>query len=326
MEKPSKNTTTNNAENQGIWRKNNPEKTRADATKKTNDRRNQWHSALYNSKESNRRCKKICMSYKAKKPVMGSRYDIGQVRCSICEIYLTEEGMDNYYCRCCHCRVRSKSRFKNAKTTHLQILQNRINATKKQTIKENWKKVLQERLTTTNGHRTIISIVLSENNTTAFQKHPKKPKHRGISLPNNPDKAKASEKKSYQNNPEKAKASEKKSYQNNPEKFKTASKKWAQDNPERAKNTKKKWRENNPEKVKATNKKWQQNHPEKFKASVKNWQKNNPEKVRAYATKRNNDRRKPRHQALYNMQKSNQKYKKSDEIMYEMLLETGQTT
>lgn len=67
-------------------------------------------------------CKGICKQYKAKRPKDGSRYANGQVRCQICEIYMTKDGCkdkqgnqattdtDDLFCKCCNYRVRSKPR------------------------------------------------------------------------------------------------------------------------------------------------------------------------------------------------------------------------
>ncbi len=58
-------------------------------------------------------CKGICEEFKAKKPNGGKRYEAGQMRCQICEIYITIEGTQDekgIYCKCCHYRVRGKPR------------------------------------------------------------------------------------------------------------------------------------------------------------------------------------------------------------------------
>ena len=62
-------------------------------------------------KTQNRICKGKCIQFKAKKPTNGSRYASGQVRCQLCEIYLTPEGVkDNRSCKCCNYRIRTKPR------------------------------------------------------------------------------------------------------------------------------------------------------------------------------------------------------------------------
>lgn len=70
----------------------------------------------------NRPCKGICKQYRAERPKDGNRYSNGQVRCQICEIYMTKEGCKNkqgeqatedtqdLFCKCCNYRVRSKPR------------------------------------------------------------------------------------------------------------------------------------------------------------------------------------------------------------------------
>ena len=58
-------------------------------------------------------CKKICLKYSAKKPTNSGRYDVGQKRCQICEIYITIEGTKDgqgLFCKCCNYRVRGKPR------------------------------------------------------------------------------------------------------------------------------------------------------------------------------------------------------------------------
>ena len=72
-------------------------------------------------------CKKICLQYAAKKPTNSGRYDVGQKRCQICEIYITVEGTQDengIYCKCCHYRVRGKPRNRIYK----EILRNRQNS------------------------------------------------------------------------------------------------------------------------------------------------------------------------------------------------------
>ena len=80
------------------------------------------------SKNRNRvqQCKKICLQYAAKKPTTSGRYDAGQKRCQICEIYMTVEGTidkKGIYCKCCHYRVRGKPRNRIYK----EILRNNQN-------------------------------------------------------------------------------------------------------------------------------------------------------------------------------------------------------
>ena len=73
-------------------------------------------------------CKKICLQYTAKKPTNSGRYDAGQKRCQICEIYITVEGTKDekgIYCKCCNYRVRGKPRNRIYK----EILRNRQNST-----------------------------------------------------------------------------------------------------------------------------------------------------------------------------------------------------
>ncbi len=73
-------------------------------------------------KEPKRVCKGICKQYTAPRPPDGNRYANGQVRCQICEIYMTKDGCKDrqgnqatektkdLFCKCCNYRVRSKPR------------------------------------------------------------------------------------------------------------------------------------------------------------------------------------------------------------------------
>ena len=58
-------------------------------------------------------CKRICLQYAAKKPTNLGRYDAGQKRCQICEIFITDKGTrdeQGLWCKCCNYRVRGKPR------------------------------------------------------------------------------------------------------------------------------------------------------------------------------------------------------------------------
>jgi len=54
-------------------------------------------------------CKGICPRYKATGNIIGGRYNIGQKRCHICDIYMIWDGM---WCPCCGYKLRSKPRNK----------------------------------------------------------------------------------------------------------------------------------------------------------------------------------------------------------------------
>jgi len=62
------------------------------------------------TEKQNRLCKGKCIQFKAKKPLTGGRYEVGQCRCQTCDIYLTEQGVDGNSCKCCNFRVRRKPR------------------------------------------------------------------------------------------------------------------------------------------------------------------------------------------------------------------------
>ena len=53
-------------------------------------------------------CKGICPRYKAHKPTGMGRYEAGQRRCQICEIYIN--WVTDLYCPCCGYRLRTKPR------------------------------------------------------------------------------------------------------------------------------------------------------------------------------------------------------------------------
>ena len=52
-------------------------------------------------------CNGVCVRYKAKKPASGGRYENGQKRCQVCEVFLKTDEM---WCPCCGLRLRSKPR------------------------------------------------------------------------------------------------------------------------------------------------------------------------------------------------------------------------
>lgn len=64
----------------------------------------------YLNQNPNRLCKGKCVQFKAIRPSNGDRYASGQYRCQVCELYLTEQGVDNTRCKCCNFLVRSKPR------------------------------------------------------------------------------------------------------------------------------------------------------------------------------------------------------------------------
>jgi uncharacterized paraquat-inducible protein A len=52
-------------------------------------------------------CKGICENYKATKPYNSIRYDIGQKRCNMCDIFIEWEGI---MCPCCGSKLRTRPR------------------------------------------------------------------------------------------------------------------------------------------------------------------------------------------------------------------------
>ena len=83
-------------------------------------RKNQNSISYATAKSLNRTCKGKCLQFKAKKPASGGRYAAGQFRCQTCDIYLTKQGTDGNYCRCCNFRVRSRPRNSRYKNEYLE--------------------------------------------------------------------------------------------------------------------------------------------------------------------------------------------------------------
>jgi len=52
-------------------------------------------------------CKDKCLPYKASKPYGKGRYESGQSRCSMCDIFITYVGV---WCPCCGTRLRKLPR------------------------------------------------------------------------------------------------------------------------------------------------------------------------------------------------------------------------
>ena len=70
-------------------------------------------SEIESEKKQEGMCKGICNEFKASRPSDGKRYESGQLRCQICEIYITivgTHGSKGLYCKCCNYRVRGKPR------------------------------------------------------------------------------------------------------------------------------------------------------------------------------------------------------------------------
>ncbi len=64
------------------------------------------------TKSKDMSCKGICIQYKALKPMKGGRYDNGQSRCDICDIWMLLDGVR---CPCCNQVVRTHSRSQHSK-------------------------------------------------------------------------------------------------------------------------------------------------------------------------------------------------------------------
>ncbi len=74
-------------------------------------------------------CKGVCPRYKAQKPRSGGRYEAGQKRCQVCEIYLEWEGI---WCPCCTYRLRSNPRNRKYKERLREIQETELTVDKKQ--------------------------------------------------------------------------------------------------------------------------------------------------------------------------------------------------
>lgn len=77
--------------------------------------------------ESRPNCKGRCKEYRATRPADGrGRYISGQVRCQICEIYITRAGAkEDNTCRCCGYRVRTRPRNRVYKAKYRAELQSK---------------------------------------------------------------------------------------------------------------------------------------------------------------------------------------------------------
>ncbi|NRA05648.1 MAG: hypothetical protein HRU07_05740 [Nitrosopumilus sp.] len=67
-------------------------------------------------------CKGICYKYKAKKPLMTSRYASGQKRCSNCELFVNWDGTN---CPCCGIILRTNPRGTQDRQRLLLVKQQR---------------------------------------------------------------------------------------------------------------------------------------------------------------------------------------------------------
>lgn len=74
------------------------------------------------AEEPKRTCKGRCKKFRAKKPPSGGRYNAGQSRCQICDIWIDHRGARlkdgspatadsvGWWCKCCNYRTRQKPR------------------------------------------------------------------------------------------------------------------------------------------------------------------------------------------------------------------------
>jgi len=58
-------------------------------------------------------CKEICLRYKARGSISKGRYNNGQKRCQVCDLFIVWSGL---WCPCCGYKLRSKPRNKEYKT------------------------------------------------------------------------------------------------------------------------------------------------------------------------------------------------------------------
>ncbi|EGP94052.1 AAA family ATPase [Nitrosarchaeum koreense] len=126
-----------------------------------------------------RQCKEICKQYRAERPNNGNRYSNGQVRCQICEIYMTKEGCKDkqgnqatedtkdLFCKCCNYRVRSKPRNRIYKEKYQeQIDKNNENDSAPMDIEELKNFITAEARPQANYQFVIIKTLLENNFTT----------------------------------------------------------------------------------------------------------------------------------------------------------------
>ncbi len=57
-------------------------------------------------------CKNICIQYKATGSFVGGRYNLGQKRCQVCDVFIKWDGLR---CPCCGFKLRIKPRNKEFK-------------------------------------------------------------------------------------------------------------------------------------------------------------------------------------------------------------------
>jgi len=63
-------------------------------------------------------CSRICVKYKALKPVNIGRYTSGQKRCNSCNIFIFWDGI---WCPCCHDRLRLTPRSSKYKQKYQKV-------------------------------------------------------------------------------------------------------------------------------------------------------------------------------------------------------------
>ena len=63
-------------------------------------------------------CKGICYRYKVSKPTGMGRYQAGQKRCNLCDIFIKWDGLS---CPCCKFRLRTTSRYTKYKEKFLEL-------------------------------------------------------------------------------------------------------------------------------------------------------------------------------------------------------------
>jgi len=68
-------------------------------------------------------CKGLCEKYLSRLIPRQKRYGNGQCRCTICDCYLTKEGLSGVHCLCCGAKVRNSPRSRKfKKTTDLRLI------------------------------------------------------------------------------------------------------------------------------------------------------------------------------------------------------------
>ena len=146
---------------------------------------------MSSDKEQKRLCKGICKQYREERPKDGNRYANGQVRCQVCEIYMTKEGCkdsqgnqateqtEDLRCKCCNYKVRSKPRNRVCKEKYYQKIQKDSEPieTGALDVEELKNIILEENKPQTNYQYVVIKTLLQNRTWTTKDKIPEALEH-----------------------------------------------------------------------------------------------------------------------------------------------------